>query len=100
MKEKLQENTKTVTSFNYASCLVQSPYAVDVRKGISLFFQLLDAKEDVAFSHMDCAYFIALGKARLKVGIRLCLHRDIPFVLILTMCFFSRIIIQHFTIPR
>lgn len=69
-KELLKGNVQSATVFNYACYLVQSSYAADIHKGISLFMQLIDeTAHHKDFSVMDCAYFIALGKAKIKVKI-------------------------------
>ncbi|XP_065203022.1 mitochondrial fission 1 protein-like [Planococcus citri] len=65
-RELSKSNVQSATVFNYASCLVQSSYAADIHKGISLFMQLIESSQSRDFSIMDCAYFIALGKARIK----------------------------------
>ena len=69
LKELSKSNVQSATVFNYASCLVQSSYAADIHKGISLFMQLIETSQHKDFSIMYCAYFIALGKARIKVKI-------------------------------
>jgi hypothetical protein len=53
--------------FEYAWCLVRSKYPADIRKGIILFEELYQTGS--AEGRRDDLYYLALGNARIKVGI-------------------------------
>lgn len=57
------------TQFEYAWCLVRSPYTNDIKKGTVLMEQLLQGGNPQ--NQRDCLFYLGVGHFRLKVHVNI-----------------------------
>lgn len=62
-----EEHVTQKAQFEYAWCLVRSKFSADIRKGIIFLEELY--QNGNAEGRRDYLYYLAIGNARIKVGV-------------------------------